>query len=530
MTQETESFKSYWARLRKDIQLFFKLINFNPSSDQLEIALEAQDAALNPQRVPERLIIKAGTGVGKSALTAALGLWLLIRTYGTKIIVTAPTERQVRTVLMAEIRGHIRNGPTWFQEMFDIHLTKVNLKGNEDWQILPITASEATSVQGQHHKGLWILVEEVSGISDDILMAFMRTLSQRGNGMIGIGNPNHRQGVLFRAFTSQTEHWPRRFTMNKIRLAEERPDLVDPDSIRQIRDEYGEDSFQYRVGVLGEFPFSEGQTVLDYSLILRAVETPKHQAIQKSSRPRRRRLSLDFARYGGDLNVVGALAGNAVVEFEKGVGEPYDYVMRAFQIQEARRWKDAETEYIPDAVGMGQALLVLFDRGGKRWIPYGSHYASPDATTANAESSAWFQFKALLENEMVSIPPDPELIEQLATRTYSYMPATNLIKVESKAEYRKRTGQKSPDEADALVQLFFDPEGSKGMQGSVLAERSAEGLDQQQIASMMVGGNMGPFFEDDEYHSAKKQAAAPGSMELWYDGPSPWSQSELWGR
>jgi len=506
--QQPSNFKEYWAQIKVDILLFFKLINFDATSDQKEIALSVQDAAINPTEVPEQILVKAGTGTGKTAAVAAMALWLLMRTWYTVIIVTAPTERQVRTVLLKEIRKHLSRAPQWFQDMFDIHLTKVNVKGHDDWQILPITASEATSVQGQHDRGLWIIAEEVSGIADDILDAFMRTLSQLGNGFIGIGNPNHRQGLLFRAFTSQAHLWPRKFTMNKIRLSQERPEIADPRGIQKILEQYGPDSFQYRVGCEGEFPLTEGQTVMDYAAIQRAVTTSKHLAIKNASNPRLRRISNDFARYGGDNNVIAALAGNAVVEFEKLVCEPYDAVQTAFWFQEKRGWKDHEVTYVPDAVGMGQSLLVLYERAGKTWIPYGSHYSSPDPMYENAESCAWFQLKRLMETEDVALPDDPELLEQLATRTYKYMPSTNKIKVESKAEYKVRTKQASPDESDAIVQLFYNPLGENS--GEVLHGGGPGSSFRQQQTEVLVPGS----WRDQEEGPSQRPGASP--MDIFY--------------
>lgn len=68
-------------------------------------------------------------------------------------------------------------------------------------------------------------------------------------------------------------------------------------------------------------------------------------------------------------------------------------------------------------------------------------------------SEMWFNLASLIDT--VGIPNDPELLAELSSRYYKYTPDEKR-KVESKDEYKKRTGRKSPDKADALILCFYN--------------------------------------------------------------------------
>ena len=68
-------------------------------------------------------------------------------------------------------------------------------------------------------------------------------------------------------------------------------------------------------------------------------------------------------------------------------------------------------------------------------------------------SEMWFCLADQIKH--IGIPRDLELMAELAGRYYKY---TNdeRRKVESKEEYKKRTGRRSPDKADALILAFYN--------------------------------------------------------------------------
>ena len=70
-------------------------------------------------------------------------------------------------------------------------------------------------------------------------------------------------------------------------------------------------------------------------------------------------------------------------------------------------------------------------------------------------SEMWFNLADLLPT--IGLRNDPELLAELASRQFRYT-ADERRKVESKEEYKKRTGRHSPDRADATILCFYNPE------------------------------------------------------------------------
>ncbi len=72
----------------------------------------------------------------------------------------------------------------------------------------------------------------------------------------------------------------------------------------------------------------------------------------------------------------------------------------------------------------------------------------------NTVSEMWFE---LLEQiDQVSLIEDQELLAELSSRWWE-MDNKGRRKVESKDDYKKRTGNRSPDKADALILCFYRP-------------------------------------------------------------------------
>lgn len=68
-------------------------------------------------------------------------------------------------------------------------------------------------------------------------------------------------------------------------------------------------------------------------------------------------------------------------------------------------------------------------------------------------SEMWFNLAQMLP--AIGLQNDTELLAELAARQYKYTPDERR-KVESKDEYKKRTGRRSPDRADATILCFYN--------------------------------------------------------------------------
>lgn len=68
-------------------------------------------------------------------------------------------------------------------------------------------------------------------------------------------------------------------------------------------------------------------------------------------------------------------------------------------------------------------------------------------------SEMWFSLSNVIDK--AGLPNDKELLQELSSRHYKYT-ADERRKVESKEEYKKRTGRRSPDMADALILCYYN--------------------------------------------------------------------------
>ena len=100
-------------RLRDDPVLFVKtVIGAEPQQWQAD--------ALRAIAANDKLAIKSGHGVGKTAFEAWAVLWWLLTRYPTKIAVTANTAHQLNDVLWTEIDKWARGLPQGFKDLLGV--------------------------------------------------------------------------------------------------------------------------------------------------------------------------------------------------------------------------------------------------------------------------------------------------------------------------------------------------------------------------------------------------------------------------
>jgi hypothetical protein len=459
-------------RSKDDIFYFCEhVIRFTPAGKQVDFLQTIQDLTLNPNQTPKQIGVKAGTGVGKTASLSAGGMWRWWRSPGSLHVNTAPTERQCREVFFAEISNHVARSPI-LGNMVNLGGAKLTMKDHPHWKIFAATASDENAIRGLHHPDMTIMAEELTGIREDIIAALLRTCSQKNNLFISIFNPDRTSGTAYEMFHSRKDYWPWNLTIDKLSLSRERPDLVDPERIEQVRKEFGEDSDMWLVGVMGEFPQEGSKTVLPLRFIEESVGNPMGLAIALG--PGLRVISVDFARFGGDENVIYVRSGNAIIHWEATICDPNVAAARSRELALEMGWDPSTVVFVIDSVGMGQALAYDYLEMGLNLCEFHPARKSPVEGYRNHLSAAWFNLRHRMKHSTVHIPDDPVLHQQLVTREFTYV--QDRIEVESKKKYRDRGFKKSPDRADALIMAFSE-------EGDILGSQSLD---------------MGAFFGSDE--------------------------------
>lgn len=214
-----------------------------------------------------RFAIKSGTGIGKTGAVAALILWHLAVFPDSKIPCTAPTSPQLKSVLWPEIAKWVGNIPAQLKEYFpfDTQTEKVFL--HENFAVAR-TARDGNfeSFQGFHAKNIMLIADEASGVPDGVFLAGQGVMAEDGAITILLGNPTRSSGWFFDAFHGDSHNY---WTMTVGCPDSER---VPKKYIDDMREKHGENSYEFKVRVLGEFSFEDSGLIIPRPWIDEAVE------------------------------------------------------------------------------------------------------------------------------------------------------------------------------------------------------------------------------------------------------------------
>jgi len=438
--------------VRKNIFALCRALNFDPTWQQREL-LELV------QRGDKKIAVKSGQGPGKTTCSGVIGLYQLLRRTNAMGIVTAPTMRQCREVWLAEVKRTLQRADPWLRRLIKTTASEVRVAGHKLWSIKLVTATSPEQSQGFHAEDLFVICEEASGVPRELITQYKGTLSNPGAFFLMIGNPNTRDCVFYDCFNSQRDKWAC-LTFN----AEETPKSrwFDPKRNLELEEEFGRNSDVYRVRVLGEFPHVDPNCVMSSEDLDPCAKPGRRLICVRQSSVKQ--FGIDFARFGGDENVIVRRAGNAALDLSFWAHmDPGTCVDQAFRMQEEAGWRNNKCRFVVDASGMGQGVLHRFYNAEKKVFEFhnGSTAMKP-RRYANKITEAWFEFAQRCRRGEAYFPNDNILIQQLTARQYSTDRKGRLI-LESKDQFMKR-GHKSPDRADAIVYAFYDhvqlPKGS----------------------------------------------------------------------
>lgn len=410
----------------------------------------------------DKVSVRSGQGVGKTGLESVVLLWYICTRPFPKIIATAPTMQQLFDVLWAEASKWLSKSKV--DKLLKWTKTKIYFRGQEErWWATARTAVKPENMQGFHEDYMLFIVDEASGISDDIMEAILGTLSGYENKLLLCGNPTKTSGVFYDSHNSDRDMYKtfKVSSMDSPRTSKE--------NIEMLKRKYGEDSDVYRVRVLGEFPKGESDSLISLEVVERAAESKVdvHESYVLH-------LGVDVARYGDDKTIIAPRIGNKAYPLQE--YSKKDTMETVGNILKTTRELRKEYPFINKVVikidddGMGGGVtdrlreINRLDKLGHNIIPVKNGANAKDKDQYyNKISEMWNNMKERLdenlssflqgEGDLIEIPNDPVLIKQLSNRKYTVESGKGRIVIEDKKEYKKRTGE-SPDRADALLLAF----------------------------------------------------------------------------
>lgn len=445
------------------------ILRFDPWSKQAEILESVRDH--------RRTAVRSAHGVGKTAVAARVALWFLATHPGdTRVITTGLSWEGVKNLLWKEIHeAHRMAGGAIGGKLSDTYLDL-----GEKWFATGLSTDKPERFQGHHADNLLLIVDEASGLKEEIFEAASGYLTNSSARLLLIGNPTQHAGEFHAAFHSKSDEYHTiaisafdtpAFTGETI------PDDVNasigdlPAWVDEMAALYGEDSAVYQVRVLGKFATSSEDTVCSLAEVEAAQErvVPRHEPVV---------IGCDVARFGSDETVIAVRRGKHVrivrrysgrdtmktvaeiMTVAHAVTQGHTVGERVPGVEEIegrtpRTYPPTFLRIVVDDDGVGGGVTDRLHEINKYTVvPFHAGAASISGDYPNRRSEVWFSFADRLEQ--LDLDPDPKLGADLVAPKYK-LDAQSRRVVESKDETKKRL-KRSPDSADAVLLTFSVPD------------------------------------------------------------------------
>jgi hypothetical protein len=481
---------------RKDWNLFVRdALGVTLDKEQQEILTSVQ---FNPLTS-----VASGTARGKDFVAACAAMCFMYLTprwnakrelvANTKVALTAPTDRQVKNIMMPEIsrlynrakaRGIVLPGRL---NAYDIRTD------NDEWFLTGFKADEHNheAWSGFHAVNTMFVITEASGISDDTFGAIEGNLQGNSRALI-VFNPNTTIG--YAAKSQKGDRWAK-FRLNSLtapNVIERKiviPGQVDYDWVKdkleewctkitdkkEIKEELDDFEFEgqwyrpedlFRKKVLGKFPKVSEDVLIPQQWIEAAQERWKRYKGEHSGV---RRLGVDVAGMGRDSSVYCDRQGNYVHRFKKhNSGGEADHMKVAGDIAVfIKKYPDAIASI--DTIGEGAGVYSRLKELGysKQSISckYSEAAKSKDRALkdytdiyefANMRAYLFWSIRDWLnpKNNTGAMLPLGGTFTEEASEIRWWFRSDGKIIIEPKEDIKKRLGY-SIDEFDALANTFY---------------------------------------------------------------------------
>jgi phage terminase large subunit len=448
---------------------------------------------------------------GKSDVAGDIALAFLLLLANSIVITTAPTWRQVKDVLWRYIRTKYKKAP---YKLSDAECNQVGLDLNEEWYAIGLSTTESEKFFGYHADNILVIVDEASGVDEKIFVGVDAVTPNVNAHVLAIGNPTNPSGRFYKMMNDPLVKRHRitvfdtpNFTANGIHTLEDLLSLftppagineqdelehidstqkslkmpiaalISPDTVYRRYREWGTDSPNWQALIMAEFPSQAEQALFPADLVRMAMEMNK---IDEDSGKTYAEISgwdipygapeygQDMARYGGDTSVCFPRRGGWVddpISWAKtdlmtsadkilNIIDPLDFNVR-LNIDDTGngggttdRLRQKSAEERGKGAPIHQYNLVAYNFSSKVMMTDAQRDQFHDIT-----SLLYWNLRKWLIKKQISLPKNERLFNELIARRW-FLNKSGKIQVESKDDYKKRTGAKSPDFSDALALAF----------------------------------------------------------------------------
>ncbi len=387
--------------------------------------------------------VKSGHGTGKTTIMSWVIIWVGLFKYDAKIPITAPTSAQLTRLLLPEVKKWQKNLPLELRESIEVLSDRITFT-NDNFGI-PRTArkGESEGLQGFHATFLLWIVDEASGVSDEVFEVIEGSLTGEEYLRIYMANPTRTVGEFYNTHNKNKKQW-KTHTFNA-----EESENVSPDSIERKKEKYGEDSDAYRVRVLGEFPKTNTDALFTVDEIWGAMNLTPEDVDRTGAFT----YACDVARYGTDDSVRTKKRGYDIYDLKAWSGLSTMEYANIIANDIEKETKDPDGVFI-DTIGVGAGVMDrLKEKGYKSIDANVSMKADEIDVYYNKRAEMYFNLREFIRKGG-RIPNDEELAEELQVLTYTYSENNGKILIMKKAEIKEELGR-SPDKSDSVALHFF---------------------------------------------------------------------------
>lgn len=465
-----------------------------------------QQAIVAAVQTNKRVSVRSGTARGKDFVAACIAVSFLYLTprwnkrgeliENTKVALTAPTDRQVKNIMMPEIsrlfnrakkRGFVLPG----------RLTAYDIRtDNEEWFLTGFKADEHNheAWSGFHAVNTMFIVTEATGISDDTFAAIEGNL-QGNSRILLVFNPNTVVG--YSARSQKSARWTR-FCLNSLtapNVVQHKliyPGQVDydwvqdklenwctPISADEAQAEMDDFEFEgrwyrpedlFRKKVLGQFPKVSDDILIPAQWLELAHERWEQVNGREPLRQEMRILGVDVAGMGRDCTCFVERKGAWVSQFNAhNSGGSADHMKIAGRIAAYRR-RQIEAYVSIDTIGEGAGVFSrCLEVDEKEYIISCKYSEAAKAHNGKPLTDVTGQYEFInmraylfwcvrdwlnpKNDTGAMLPPDTQFDEEATEIKWSFR-SDGRILIEPKEDIKERLGR-SPDKFDALANTFY---------------------------------------------------------------------------
>lgn len=362
------------------------------------------------------IAVRAARRFGKSFVFSAYAAWYAATHPNSKIVCISKSQRQ--SSLMFETISGLINASQLSSSI--TRSTQTQLEFSNGSKILSLPGSNPDSIRGFTIN--LILIDEAAFVPEELFHVIYPSITSVKGTVVLISTPGLSSGEFYRACQPESEYTHMHLTHKDAVFADGTP-LVDPAELeREIQRNGGEDSPAYRQEYLAEFTDSDGAFFrLD---AIQSAVAYDYEALTIGNPERKYAIGLD-------VGMVRDFTVSSVIDYT----DPEN--MRIVEYQRYTNCTEDEIAFkVGDQASRFNVTKILVDDGqaGKGVIReirslYPKYRVEAFNFNRKTKPALMTKMSTVLNKKQLSIPPDDDVLRELASLVYKENPETHYMRI-----------------------------------------------------------------------------------------------------